>query len=107
VVGSVLRIPIPTTVPISAAPMSGPNRRLQVLSSFEERSRTSERFTAKIGMIITTTAVAGSIAVASAIVPTRAKPKPASPFVVPAIRMTTAISTTVGPPIVEIIPQSS
>jgi hypothetical protein len=58
-------------------------------------------------MIMKTTAVAGSSTVASAIVPTRANPKPASPFVVPATGMTSVISATVVPPIAEIIRQYS
>lgn len=75
---------MPATVPPSAESSNGANRRPQVRSWVTERSLTKEIFTARIGTIMNTTAVAGSTTVASAIVPTTAKPKPATPLTAPA-----------------------
>jgi len=68
--------------------ISGPNRRPQRRSSRTESSETSDTFTARIGTIMNTTATAGSSADASAIVPTTANPKPATPFTMPATETT-------------------
>jgi hypothetical protein len=58
-------------------------------------------------MIMNMTGVAESITVASAIVPKGANPKPASPFVVPASRITSVNNTTAGPRMAAIIGQPS
>jgi hypothetical protein len=50
-----------------------------------------------------TTAVAGSTTLASTIVPTSAKPRPATPLTVPASRTVAATNTTSGVPSPSII----
>lgn len=83
---------MPTIVPTSAEPMSGPNRRPQVLSSSPESSKSSMTLAANIGIIMITTALAGSTTAASAIVPTTANPKPDNPFTTPETVITTVRS---------------